>query len=73
MSKQLSVLDFVFGFKDEILEHLDHEIVFKTYKPGYRNPFATQPVYHDVCVECKTCDQILWSFETWKDIVSDCD
>ena len=24
---------------------------------------------HDICIECKTCgNMILWSYETWKEI-----
>lgn len=55
--------------KDVILQHLGHNIKFHAYKPGYANPFAKQPVYHDVCIECETCDEILWSYETQKDII----
>ena len=64
----VSLREHTENLKDIMLEHLNHDIKFIAYKPGYVNPFEKRPKYHDVCIECKTCDEILWSYETWKDI-----
>ena len=64
-----TLLEHTEALKDVILDHLNHEIKFHAYRPGYVSPFAKEPQYRDVCIECKTCgNMILWSYETWKEI-----